>query len=142
MVATLLCACTLMDYFSYKIPNELNIIGFAAAAAYNMYVYSIAYGLLYTVINSLVIIIFLIPIYVIGGIGGGDVKLLAVIGGWVGIKKSVELIIAAFFVTAIVGVILIINDVLKKIKLHTHKIHLTYAISIAGILLQLIRTKG
>ncbi len=52
----------------------------------------------------------LLPLYVVGGMGAGDVKLMAGIGAWLGWRITVE----AFIVSALVGAVIAIVMVLIR----------------------------
>jgi prepilin peptidase CpaA len=58
----------------------------------------------------------LLPLYSIGGMGAGDVKLMAGIGAWMGVSVTV----AAFFVSAVVGGAMAIVMVLKRKSFAKH----------------------
>jgi prepilin peptidase CpaA len=58
----------------------------------------------------------LLPLYAVGGMGAGDVKLLAGVGAWIGST----LIVYAFIATAIVGAVIAIERMITSGRLALH----------------------
>jgi prepilin peptidase CpaA len=65
-------------------------------------------GLIYSLIGTVVGLALLLPAYAIGGMGAGDVKLLAGVGAWVGGTNTLY----AFAATAVIGGIIAVIMVL------------------------------
>jgi prepilin peptidase CpaA len=72
---------------------------------------------LYSVFGTIVGLALLLPAYAVGGMGAGDVKLLAGVGAWVWYKDTLY----AFAVSAIVGGLIAVVMVLLKRKWFQHQ---------------------
>jgi prepilin peptidase CpaA len=82
LVAVLVLAA-LCDIFSRRIPNWLTLPAIAMGLAYHLWTGSLA-GLLFSIGGVALALVFWAPFYVMGGIGAGDVKLLAAVGALLG----------------------------------------------------------
>ena len=82
LAATLLIA-TLTDVYTHRIPNVLLALSLCLASVFGTAVGGFA-GLLATLAGACVGLAMLAPLYVVGGIAAGDVKLLAVAGAYLG----------------------------------------------------------
>lgn len=98
LVTVVLIVAAVIDGWKLKVPNWITfpmIIG--------GWIYSTAYfgweGLGWSLMGTLVGLLLLLPAYAVGGMGAGDVKLLAGVGAWVGATATLY----AFCVSAIVG---------------------------------------
>jgi leader peptidase (prepilin peptidase)/N-methyltransferase len=100
-LASALIVISIMDYYTYVIPYELNIIVMVLGVIH-LFLDNIHWKTY--VMGFFVVSVFLYLIYVITkgtGIGGGDIKLMAVSGLLLGWDK----IIVAFFAGCIIGVL-------------------------------------
>jgi prepilin peptidase CpaA len=95
--AVALAAC-LTDLRSRRIPNVLTLSGAAAGLLFHLIVGGPA-GLGWAAAGWAVGLVLFLPFFVLRGIGGGDVKLLAALGAWLG--PSLTLWLAAW--SAIAG---------------------------------------
>lgn len=133
-----------MDYKYYKIPNSLCAWGIVSFLFIEVMLQE--QGFLYTAFLGFIMpFIILYPVYLIGGIGAGDIKLLCVIGVLSGHNSSIRLTVVSFFIAGILGLIKLVvkfylNLIDKKnvYKVKT-KIHYSYAIYITIILNPLIK---
>ena len=82
LAATLLIA-TMTDVYTHRIPNVLLALSLFLASVFGTAVGGFA-GLLATLAGACVGLTMLVPLYVVGGIAAGDVKLLAVVGAYLG----------------------------------------------------------
>jgi prepilin peptidase CpaA len=89
LAAVLIAAVT--DIWKFKVYNALTLPLLAAGLIYH--------GLRYELAGSLGGVLFgfaaLVPLYVLGGMGGGDVKLMAAIGAWLGMPLTFFVFIAS-----------------------------------------------
>jgi prepilin peptidase CpaA len=74
-------------------------------------------GLGYSLLGTVVGLALLLPLYAIGGMGAGDVKLLAGVGAWVGSLVTLY----AFCLSALVGAVIAIGMVLWRRDWHHHR---------------------
>lgn len=101
----------MIDLRTFKIPNIVTIPAAAGALAYYGGQFGFS-GLLFSLAGlGTGLVLLLIP-YLMNGIGGGDVKLMGVVGAFLGAKAAA----AAFLFIAVVGGIYAINVIL----LHRH----------------------
>ncbi len=84
-----LTAC-LFDLKQRRIPNVLTFGGAAVALAFSLWTGGFA-GLVMAAAGWAVGLLAFLPIFALRGIGGGDVKLLAALGAWIGPGQAVWL---------------------------------------------------
>jgi len=112
VVTITLVVAAVIDGLKLKVPNWITfpmiITGWIYSVALSPY--AGWEGLLYTLIGTAVGLALLLPLYAIGGMGAGDVKLLAGVGAWMWGTTTCY----AFAVSAIVGGIIAIGMVLWK----------------------------
>lgn len=97
-VSAVLVEAAVIDGLKLKVPNWLTfhmVIGGLAFATYS----GGSAGLLWALAGAAVGLALLLPLHAIGGMGAGDVKLMAGVGAWMG----PSLTLGAFAVSAIVG---------------------------------------
>jgi prepilin peptidase CpaA len=84
------------DVRTRKIPNRLTYFGFIAALLLRFFMLGwpgLRAGLIGTLVGGGIFLF----LFLLGGMGGGDVKLMAAVSGWAGITEIVNLLIAAAF---------------------------------------------
>lgn len=115
VLSSLLLVISVIDLEIQEIPDGLSIFGLAAGIVFiavqwdmNLVLSSFA-GLL---IGSG--LFFLIAFLSKGGMGGGDIKLLGVLGIWVGWKLTLLLILLSFTIGALVSVFLLITKIKSR----------------------------
>jgi prepilin peptidase CpaA len=129
-------AAVVDDLKRYKISNRLMIAGlctgivliFLEAVRGGQYIEYILGG------GTAFVVLF--PIYLVKGIGAGDVKLLAILGGLIGVYAIGSVVLWAFIATAAVGIICIATDRGRKVfvgtrsgyQLKMHAIHFSIAV--------------
>jgi len=113
LLVSLLICISLIDFDYQIIPDGLVLVGFAI-------------GIFYKIINNLFQqaplrisdsmgglllgggLFLLIAIVSNGGMGGGDIKLMAMLGFWFGIKEILLIILLSFIIGAVVSVFLLL----------------------------------
>lgn len=110
LVTITLVVAAVIDGLQLKVPNWLTFPMIVSG-----WVYSIGFsglpwyeGLMYSMAGTVVGLLLLLPAYAIGGMGAGDVKLMAGIGAWV----WVEVTMYSFAVSAVVGGVIAVCMVL------------------------------
>jgi prepilin peptidase CpaA len=83
LVSATLVVAAVIDGWKLRVPNWLTFPMILAGWAYGMWMGGWA-GLGHSVLGTLAGLGLLLPLYAIGGMGAGDVKLLAGVGAWVG----------------------------------------------------------
>jgi prepilin peptidase CpaA len=98
LLSVVLVVAATIDGWKLKVPNWITYPLIVSG-----WVYSVAYfgweGLLWSLLGTAVGLLLLLPAYAIGGMGAGDVKLLAGVGAWVWATTTLY----AFCVSAIIG---------------------------------------
>lgn len=119
VVTFTLILAAVIDGLKLKVPNWITfpmiVSGWVYSAAFSPY--AGWEGLLFSLIGTAVGLALLMPAYAIGGMGAGDVKLLAGVGAWV--WGTVTLY--AFAVSALVGGVLAVVMVLVGRGWHKHQ---------------------
>jgi prepilin peptidase CpaA len=97
MLVVFVAAVAVVDLLTRRIPNALNLVG--AALGIGMHVWSAgAPGLLQSGAGLLTGLLAFLPFYAAGGFGAGDVKAMAAIGTFLGVKGA--LLAAAWILIA------------------------------------------
>src|SRR4051812_18773227 len=86
-VTITLIVAALIDGWQLKVPNWLTFPMVLSGLVYNTVAFGWE-GLLASVLGMIVGLALLMPAYAIGGMGAGDVKLLAGVGAWVGVTTT------------------------------------------------------
>lgn len=116
LVTLVLVVAAVIDGYKLKVPNWLTfplvLCGWAYGAASGGWA-----GLGDSLVGTVVGLALLLPAYAIGGMGAGDVKLLAGVGAWVGPQTTFY----AFCVSAVVGGVIALAMVVARRSWHKHK---------------------
>jgi prepilin peptidase CpaA len=119
VVSLTLVVAAVIDGWKLKVPNWLTfpmiIAGWVYSAAFSPY--AGWEGLMFSIVGTAVGLALLLPAYAIGGMGAGDVKLMAGVGAWV----WPTITLYAFAVSAIVGGALAIVMVLVRRSWFQHQ---------------------
>ena len=101
MLIGLLTIAAVSDVRTGRIPNWLVFSGALYALAYNaLYpVYPRDIGILFALGGLSVGLVALLPGYLLRVLGAGDVKLMAMVGSFVGTWAAVEAVLASLFIT-------------------------------------------
>ena len=98
LVTATLIVAALIDGYKLKVPNWLTFPMIISGWVFSTVSFGWE-GLVWSLLGTAVGLALLLPLYAIGGMGAGDVKLLAGVGAWVGGTITLY----AFCVSAIVG---------------------------------------
>jgi len=108
-VTVVLIVAAVIDGFELKVPNWITFPFIISGWIYSTAAFGWE-GLGWSLVGTLVGLALLLPLYSIGGMGAGDVKLLAGVGAWVYGTHTAY----AFAVSAIVGAVLAVGMVLVR----------------------------
>lgn len=100
-VSIVLFEAAVIDGLKLKVPNWLTYHFMLGGLGYWTWTAGWA-GLVWALAGATVGLALLLPLYAIGGMGSGDVKLLAGVGAWVGMKLTLW----AFVSTSVVGAVM------------------------------------
>lgn len=119
VVTLTLVLAAVIDGLKLKVPNWITFPMIIAGWVYSATLspYAGWEGLMYSLVGTLVGLALLLPAYAIGGMGAGDVKLLAGVGAWVWGTTTLY----AFAVSAVVGGIIAVLMVARRRKWFKHQ---------------------
>lgn len=131
----ILLAAVFTDYRYGKIPNWMILFGIISG----LFISFMNEGILFCLekVGAVFIpVLFLYPLFLIEGIGAGDIKLFSVVGSFLGIKGVFISLIFAFVVGAIISILKLIKvQIIKKDIFHRksiifpkNKIHFAIAV--------------
>jgi prepilin peptidase CpaA len=116
LVTAILILAATIDGLKLKVPNWITfpmiISGWIYAVAMHGWV-----GLGASLAGTAIGLGLLLPAYAIGGMGAGDVKLLAGVGAWIGVTDTFW----AFMVSAVIGGLIALGMVLYRREWSHHK---------------------
>lgn len=131
----ILAVALVADFRHFRIPNVLILVGIMAGIGYTAW----SDGLWYlALLEGLILLLVLYPFYMIGAFGGGDVKLLAVVGIFLGLEMGVNVAVLSLMTGAVCSVFKILYELFRKKWLsfkHLY-IHFSLPIFIGTILVQ------
>lgn len=107
LICILLAACV-SDFRTYQISNKIIIAGGIAGGLVRFFEDSYG-GLGLWMCGCVCMLAVFYWLYALSMMGAGDIKLFAVIGGMLGIKRGMTVIIAAFCIAAFISLMLIIK---------------------------------
>jgi len=126
-VTVTLVVAAVIDGYQLKVPNWITFPMILSGWAFNLMYFGWA-GLGWSLVGTAVGLALLLPAYAIGGMGAGDVKLLAGVGAWVGANywypdgdHGAWVMFYAFCVSAVIGGVIAVGMVLVGRGWHKHK---------------------
>lgn len=102
-VGVLLALCVTSDLATRRIPNALTVSGMAAGLVLGAWTHGLA-GCVAAAGGLLLAIALLIVPFALGGIGGGDVKMMAAVGSLVGPQALLASLLAGMILGGVVAV--------------------------------------
>src|SRR5205809_85285 len=109
LVTLVLIVAAVIDGFELKVPNWVTFPFILAGWAYSTLAFGWE-GLGWSLLGTVIGLALLLPPYAIGGMGAGDVKLLAGVGAWIYGTHTTY----AFAVSAIIGALLAVSMVVAR----------------------------
>ena len=120
LVSVTLVVAAVIDGWKLKVPNWLTFPMIVAGWGYGLASAGLP-GLGWSLVGTAVGLGLLLPAYAIGGMGAGDVKLLAGVGAWLGGTVT----FFAFCVAAVVGGVIAVAMVLIRRGFRRHRAQFT-----------------
>jgi prepilin peptidase CpaA len=115
LVSALLVEAAIIDGFKLKVPNWLTFHLAAGGMACATWAHGWS-GLAISLGGLALGLALLMPLHMIGGMGAGDVKLLAGVGAWMG----PSIVLGAFVVSALVGGVMAVAMVVRAGEVAKH----------------------
>ena len=109
LVTVVLILAAVIDGFELKVPNWVTFPFIVSGWAYSVAAFGWE-GVYWSLAGTVVGLLLLLPAYAIGGMGAGDVKLLAGVGAWVYGTHTLY----AFAISTVVGAVIAIGMVLAR----------------------------
>jgi prepilin peptidase CpaA len=116
LVTVTLVVAAVIDGMKLKVPNWLTLPMILSGWVFNFAVGGWA-GLAWSLVGTVVGLALLLPAYAIGGMGAGDVKLLAGVGAWV----QAETTFYAFCWSAVIGGVIAVLMILARRGWRKHR---------------------
>jgi len=105
VLIALLVAAAVIDWRTLRIPNWLTLSGVVYGLAYNAIVPPpLRGGIAWALTGMAVGLVVLLPLYALRVMGAGDVKLMAMIGAFVGVPDIFQAILFTFIVGGIAAI--------------------------------------
>ena len=114
VLTSCLILISLIDYKTQIIPDGLVTIIAVSGALYNL-LYA-PQGIMDMLLGGVVGFVVMLLIFLIsrGGMGGGDVKLSAAVGVWLGVEGTLLFLLLAFIMGGIISMFLLVSGVKSK----------------------------
>nr|WP_279220748.1 A24 family peptidase [Coprococcus sp. OM04-5BH] len=119
-------AAVVCDLKWWRIPNRLIVVGLICGVLCNITEFGILGGIKQFALGAVTPIAWLVILFLIRGMGAGDIKLLTVIGGLMG-RGIAEIVIYSIFAGSVIG---LFGYLVKKIR----RIHFSLAV-MAGMMI-------
>ena len=124
LVSVVLVVAAVIDGIQLKVPNWLTFPMIISGWIYSAIAYAMTgdawyVGLGWSLAGTAVGLALLLPAYSIGGMGAGDVKLLAGVGAWVYCSTTFYAFCVSTVVGAIIAIVMVVLS--KGVKKHTNQ---------------------
>jgi prepilin peptidase CpaA len=107
VVGAALAVAAVTDVWKFKVYNVLTLPLLASGPVYQVFVGGQA-GLLASLCGLLVGFAVLLPFHLLGGVGAGDVKLMAGVGAWLGAPFALGLFLVSSLAAGLYGLALVL----------------------------------
>jgi len=104
------------DIKQHKIPNQLVLMIICSGLIWNTFIDQ-RIGFITSILGLLAGMVMMLPSYVLGGMGGGDVKLVAAIGSVLGLHNVIEVVLYSYIAMFVMAMVFIVlrGDLMKLI---------------------------
>ena len=131
----LLGAATFFDLRTGKVPNQLIVAGYLIGGIVRIHSIQDAIGCAGTAVLTIAI---LYPLFLIKGLGAGDIKLFSALSVYCPPVFLAEVMVGSLFVGAGIAVWRLLLQKIKRRDLETHYLHYTVCI-LAAFVMELLR---
>ena len=117
MLVGLTSLAVLSDIIRDKVPNYLIVIGLVVGCIYHIMTYGVI-GIAYYLLGVITPTLTLFLLYVIKALGAGDIKLLSMLGGIIGLKGVLWCMFYSFILGGIISIFILLynRNFLSRIK--------------------------
>ncbi len=115
VLGVIICVSFVFDLYQGRIPNLIVISGFIFWLVYTVLKNGMN-GIVSSLLSVVSVGIFLFVIYLIGGIGAGDVKLLCLLVSFLSLIDSMKFVILVLFTGAFCGGIKLLMELSERIS--------------------------
>ncbi|MDA1013377.1 MAG: A24 family peptidase [Planctomycetota bacterium] len=119
VVCLILIVAAYIDGKELRVPNWITFPMVFSGLIYCTWAMGLS-GLGYGIVGMFVGLLCLLPLYAVGGMGAGDVKLMAGVGAWLGWQTTFY----AFAVSTVVGAVMAVLMVLYRKSFRKHAVNL------------------
>jgi prepilin peptidase CpaA len=113
IVAGFTTAAAVSDLRTRRLPNWLTVPAFAAAVLMHTAVNGLA-GLGFALLGFATGFGILLVLWLIGGGGGGDVKLMGALGAWLGVSLTLSVFLLSTLITVVITAVLVLAGMLSR----------------------------
>ena len=107
LLTILLLFAAIADYRSHRIPNQLVLLGMAFALIDQCVRWPVLEGPLFVIGGVLVGFGLFLPLYLLRAMGAGDVKLLAMVGAFLGPADAFRVALASMIVGGVMAILFV-----------------------------------
>jgi len=112
-VAVLTTTAAVSDWRTRRLPNWLTVPAFVAAVVMHTLINGLS-GLMFAMLGFATGFGFLLILWLIGGGGGGDVKLMGALGAWLGAGLTVHVLLVSTALTAVATGAVLLSGMLGR----------------------------
>ena len=109
VLSMILCVICFFDYYSKRIPNLLILLILLWGMGRGVYQKSLCGAGEYLMILAAVVFL-LYPIFQIGGLGAGDVKLLCTCAGFFPVDKVISFLFMSLLISAVFSIVKLVKE--------------------------------
>jgi prepilin peptidase CpaA len=113
LLLIILLPAAVFDYRYHRIPNIVSLSGWILGPLLYAVLDTLP-GVLSSIYGFLLIFAFALPLYIVGWMGAGDVKLMAGVGAIVGIEHAPTVFMGIVISGAVMGIIMLLHSKLFK----------------------------
>ncbi len=104
-IITLLSLSVGFDFRDRKVPNEVILAGYLVGGIYRIIAAGSGLGIILFLRDAMVPVVLLYLLFIIRALGAGDIKLLSVIAGIIGIEDTLLIVGSSFAVGAVASAV-------------------------------------
>lgn len=113
----MLCAAFITDVRTMKIPNYITISGIVVGLGYHGVMWGWS-GIVFALKGAGIGFVLMFVMHIVGAVGGGDVKLFAGIGAWMGVWLTLTILMYSILAAGCLGILVLIwrQEMLRRMR--------------------------